>query len=102
MKMYQGIRTNAVPTVYVDTAILSLDKANELHPSMSTVEWGYRGQGPTQLALAILLDCLDQTLALQYYPQFRDDFVSTFSYDGFVLLESQIKTWLENQLKNIQ
>lgn len=46
-----------------------LDLANH---SPTGLEWGYRGSGPAQLAIAILATRLDPEEALQYYQTFKD------------------------------
>lgn len=45
--------------------------------------WGYQGSGPAQLSLAILLKFLNSTLALQWYQEFKRDFVSTLPQSNF-------------------
>jgi hypothetical protein len=103
MKMYRGYRPNHYQSiVMVDTTILSMDKALKLRSSLWDIspEWGYAGSGPTMLALAILLDCLeDDASALKYYEAFRDDFLVPADYTGFIILEVQIRNWLEQRLK---
>lgn len=44
--------------------------------SPSGFEWGYAGSGPSQLALAILLDfCGDPEIALRHYQKFKAQFI---------------------------
>ncbi len=59
--------------VFVDGQALSLVPSFELTQHSPTgFSWGYRGSGPAQLALALLLNCLDdQSRALRLYQQFK-------------------------------
>lgn len=43
--------------------------------------WGYRGSGPAQLALALLLAEVGRDKALLYYQRFKDDVVAHWSLD---------------------
>lgn len=45
--------------------------------------WGYQGSGPAQLALAILLKFLTVSLALEWYQEFKRDFVSKLPESDF-------------------
>ena len=59
--------------------------------------WGYFGSGPSQLALAILLDFTDsEQMALELYQDFKREFVANF-HDTWTLSGQQIQDWL---LKN--
>lgn len=84
----------------------------QLHPDTSQklynhspdgFEWGYAGSGPAQLALAILLDYLSQreilpSLALQWYQEFKRQFIATAPKQGTVITSEQINTFIETQL----
>lgn len=49
-------------------------------------EWGYGGSGPTQLALAIMLELVpDVRLAQSLYQQFKWDFIASIEGDEFVM-----------------
>ena len=57
--------------------------------------WGYGGSGPSQLALAILLDSLgDDNLALTYYQDFKWSFIANAPREGFTISEEEIRDWL--------
>ena len=83
--VYVGTRHEGTPVVSrVQSHIhLPLDRSQELvNHSPSGIEWGYRGSGPAQLALALLLDYTgDQDLALQHYMPFKDAVVSRLTCD---------------------
>ena len=103
-KLYRGVRQGTEAKVYVDNAELSLEPSKQLHPSNATPEWSYAGDGPSQLALAILLDALDtfpnkNEMALKYYHAFKNEFIAVADYQtGFTILQSQVKEWLFNQI----
>ena len=57
-------------------------------------EWGYLGSGPSQLALALLLDVTgDANTALQWYQFFKEDHVGTWGTTWQITTE-EIKLWL--------
>lgn len=60
-------------------------------------EWGYRGSGPTQLALALLLHATgDEELSLRLYQRFRDAATSKLKNDTWMLSKSKILHWVHN------
>jgi hypothetical protein len=63
-------------------------------------EWGYDGSGPAQLALAMLADYFGHcdilpTLALQFYQNFKRQFIATAPHNGAVITQDQIDTFLD-------
>lgn len=60
-------------------------------------EWGYRGSGPAQLALAILLDRTGDTgTALRLYQRFKDSFVALQERSrGWALSIRDLDAWIE-------
>ncbi|ESP86848.1 DUF6166 domain-containing protein [Candidatus Halobonum tyrrellensis] len=83
---YVGFRVDgeAVVLNLTDRRQLSPDRSLDLASHSPTgFEWGFRGNGPAQLALALLLDYTDdETLALAHYTAFKDNVVSELSCDG--------------------
>jgi hypothetical protein len=60
-------------------------------------EWGFRGMGPLQLAVAILLDHLGDasgSMALHFHGQFMRERVAHFPQDGFTLYAGEINAFL--------
>lgn len=62
-------------------------------------EWGYGGSGPAQLALALLLDFVNEhglhvELAEQRYQRFKEEVVAAFPKERWQLHENQIGNWL--------
>src|SRR5579863_2083667 len=105
MKLYRGVRLaeDHFPVVYVDDVVL------DINPSKTAVhdygadraEWGYYGSGPSQTAAAILLDLTgDPELVKRYHQAFKREFIATADQDSLVLLEVQIRVWLEKFKKS--
>jgi len=60
-------------------------------------EIGYGGSGPSQLALAILLDLYGRDIALKNYQEFKWKFIATAPYDGIVISSDDIDFWLKTK-----
>lgn len=59
--------------------------------------WGYSGSGPSQLALAILLEYTDdEEFSLQHYFLFRDEVVQFLPKDYFELDETVVVNWIKD------
>ncbi len=100
MKLYRGIRVmpGYYPVVYVDDKILDLTMSKSaVHDyGADCAEWGYYGSGPSQTAAAILLDLTgNPELVKRYHQDFKREFIANFEQDSFVLLEMQIRMWLD-------
>jgi hypothetical protein len=64
-------------------------------------EWGYGGSGPTQLALAILADYLnDDEQALNLYQRFKWEVIATLPKKSWTLNEHQIREVLHQLSMN--
>ena len=65
-------------------------------PSSGEFEWGYEGEGPSRLALAILADHLgDPVKALSFQAQFRRDVIARIRADEWTLDSAEIDRALE-------
>jgi hypothetical protein len=85
--------------VYVDDVELSPHPSYMIYNHAPDFEWGYGGQGPSQLALAILLDCTgNATLSIRLHQPFKRDFIENAEFDGFIIMESMIVKWLARQM----
>ncbi len=61
--------------------------------------WGYGGSGPSQLALAILLEYLPDRVALTFYQQFKSDIIANLPHDAdFELKEADVKHWIAKHI----
>ena len=95
MNTYKGRREGHVAEATVNGRPLNprLDLWNH---SPSGFEWGYRGSGPAQLALAILADYLsDDEEAVRQYQDFKYTVVANMPYLGWELTDTQIDESLE-------
>lgn len=63
--------------------------------SPSGFAWGYMGSGPSQLALAILLELTDKETALRLYHSFKEAFIATVPDSAdLVIPVCKVKSWL--------
>lgn len=91
MKRYEGQRLGHAVRVTVNGRPLDprLDLRNH---SPTGFEWGYSGSGPTQLALAILADLLqDDEQALRRYQRFKEMVIAGLPKEGWTMTETEIR-----------
>ena len=62
--------------------------------SPSGPEWGYRGSGPTQLALALLMEVADTEVALTHHGAFKDEHVASMDRDRWELELDTMREWV--------
>ena len=102
-KIYAGKRTPQGPVVWVNGEILNPRQDLRDH-SPTGFEWGYGGSGPSQLALAILVDFLGlgrEKLALMLYQDFKFQVVAGLSHSEWRLDSEALKTWLVGQISSL-
>ncbi|MGV0949266.1 MAG: DUF6166 domain-containing protein [Azonexus sp.] len=110
--IYQGRRVPSVIVLVLDEATKKSKTLNPCHSqdvnhSPAKFDWGYQGSGPSQLALALLLDAIGETpieqrpspetatvLAERWYQQFKNDHVSNWGDDTFRITQAEIMGWL--------
>ena len=56
--------------------------------------WGYGGSGPSQLALALLLEYGDKEFALSHYQTFKFDVIASLPSE-FEIDETIVTNWIE-------
>ncbi len=103
-KLYRGTRVNPgfKAVIYIDNQVLDLTSSKlAIHDyDVDGPEWGYFGSGPSQTAAAILYDVTgDAELTKRYHQDFKREFIANFDQNGFILLELQIRMWLENFIR---
>ena len=83
--------------VYVDGVPLSPERSQKLvNHSPSGFCWGYRGSGPSQLALALLLNAgATNEEAVAWYQQFKEEAIAPLPQDNFELPTERVSEWLE-------
>jgi len=81
--------------VYIDGIELTPTKSfKHRNHSPDGFCWGYGGSGPSQLALALLLEATDEYIALNNYQQFKRDVIANLP-ENFTLNSDIIYKWLE-------
>lgn len=94
-----GILSNDRIRVMVNRRELSLEPSLRLRNHSPTgFAWGYNGSGPSQLALAVLLETCPQADALNYYQRFREDHVSQWPFGKDFNVTVDIVGWLTKVL----
>ena len=79
--------------------LLSPAPSQKLHDHSPDFGWASSGSGPSQLALAILLDVTtDPDTALAYYQQFKWDRVASWG-DDWSMTSSEVLEWIGEQEK---
>lgn len=67
--------------------------------------WGYAGSGPSQLALAILLELTDDPgFAQKHYRDFKFEFIATLADPGeeYELDEEAVNDWIQHRFEKDQ
>lgn len=99
MKTYSGARTFDSVVVTVDGSPLS-PRGDLKNYSLNGFEWGYEGDDPRQLALAILADAADDETALAFAEDFMTEIVANFDNE-WEMTEEQVRAALQ-ALRDIQ
>lgn len=100
-KDYIGLRVSGVPEVRVhengDNRLLDTGPSQAIvNHSPDGFEWSFGGSGPSQLALAILLDFTgDQHIAQALYMDFKWSFVAYWSKDSWTMRGEDLQEWLK-------
>lgn len=69
------------------------------------LDWGYAGSGPADTALSILADyfggdrdqldgLIERLLCIDYYQQFKEDFVAHWPEAGAIITGEEIDAWM--------
>lgn len=83
--------------VTIDDKYLSPAKSQKAYNhSPDGFSWGYGGSGPSQLALALLLEVTNKETALKYYQDFKGEIIATLPQTDFEI-ELDIKEWLKKK-----
>ena len=91
MTTYTGERIGSRVLVRVDDEPLC-PRLDLCPHSPNGFDWGYRGSGPAQLALAILADHLpsDENRALAHYQRFRERVIERLGSDCWTLTDREV------------
>ena len=92
-KIYHGWRDQLTRDTHVTANGVDL---RHVGTHSKTLEWGYSGSGPSDLAWSILADYLgDEEQAFQLHHQFKRHFVTGFGEWEWTLSAEQIESWLK-------
>jgi hypothetical protein len=61
--------------------------------------WGYRGAGPMQLALAIMLEITHPVVALEMYQWFQYIFVEKMPKESWLISSVVFLAWIETEIE---
>jgi len=66
--------------------------------SPTGMEWGYEGSGPADFALNILYQFTrNKRFALEWYQDFKREFVATIPYEGGTISGARILRWIKSR-----
>jgi len=95
MKRYEGKRVNGVTDVRVDGVPLN-PRLDLWKHSVTGFDWGFIGSAPSQLALALLVDCLDdEDEADSLHQDFASAVVAGLPTQGWTLTDEEIRGTLD-------
>ena len=85
--------------VFIDDVPLNpLKSQSAFNHSPDGFNWGYGGSGPSQLALALLLEITNKETALRHYQSFKWDVVAGLPKD-FEISGEKIFNWLDVKIQ---
>lgn len=97
MKTYIGQAPHRVIVQLANGKVRELPLFLEVRSHSPTgFSWGYAGSGPSQLALAICIDCVGRLRALQVYQDFKFRVIAKLPGEhDWELTEEQVRTAIE-------
>lgn len=83
MKVYEGFPDGTVLVHFNGSSVPLKPRLDLANHSPDGFTWGYRGSGPSQLALAILADAFpdDEPFALEFYQFFKEAVIARLAMD---------------------
>lgn len=95
--VYFGRRDPTAPVGEECTVTVDGDPLNRRYDLLSAspagFEWGYRGSGPAQLAIAVLAHAFGDEFACEFYQQFKREVVSELPKRGWNLTKRDLDEW---------
>ena len=83
--------------VWLNSVLLAPELSQKVYNhSPDGFNWGYGGSGPAQLALAILLEVVDQETALKNYQDFKFDIIAKLPESNFEV-NIDVISWINNR-----
>ena len=71
---------------------------HHVYHSLTGMEWGYLGSGPSDLSMSILWDVTGQEPDRTTYMLFKSEFVATWG-DVWAICEDEIIAWLKERIE---
>lgn len=93
--LYVGVRDEGGLSVFLDGTMFSPRKSKLVAQHARSFEWGCTGNGPAQLALAILIEECGPDEAGRRYLRFRRDVVSGLHTDRWTFTSHDVQQWLQ-------
>lgn len=99
MKTFKGTRSESRTVVTCNGDVIPYF-LNVRNHSPTGFEWGYRGSGPAQLALALLCMVVeDRRFIEEHYQTFKEQVIGRIQTDEWELTDREILFWCANQPK---
>jgi len=74
-----------------------------INHSPTGFNWGYGGSGPAQLALAILLEVCDKSIAVDLYQHFKWEVIAKLPIDKkWSMSVNYVKDWVQRKLRDYE
>jgi len=90
----------ATREVFIDDVKLHPGKSQKLYNhSPDGFAWGYGGSGPSQLALAIMLEFTNASNAMKLYQEFKRDVITELPKDDDFTLWFDYDQWMKDRKK---
>jgi len=85
--------------VFIDgKQLLPAESQKVYNHSPDGFNWGYYGSGPSQLALAILLEFTDKETARSLYQEFKQEIVASLSQSDFAY-KIDVHKWVQQKIE---
>lgn len=102
MATFVGVRVDGVCTVYrLEPPLCSIVKPTSkvYRQPKPGLEWGYRGAGPAELALAIMLDVTeDKDVAELLFQRFKHEVIALLPRAGWIMEGEYVEDWILRQI----
>jgi len=114
---YYGVRSAMYNASVKRSDGIYLKERREMAQHSQGLEWGYGGSGPAQLALALLMDTLEDAdhyvgardiwgekfnekaeWVMSHYQKFKWEVVCQLDRKGFSLPQEEVRAWISYQL----
>lgn len=98
-RLYEGKYDDRAWHVYVDGELLDIERSQKVWHKSEGFAWGYGGSGPSQLALALLLEeGLDDREAIHMIHVFKRDKLATIGqHEDWEMDSEEIQTFITSQ-----